>query len=409
MNAVIEVNASSNLWRVLAACATLAGLLPVAGLRAQSITEVHVTPEMMKLSIGQEEPLLATAFDRQGNLVSAAQFTFRTSDSAVAVVRKDGMVIARKTGVAKVEARIGGRQASLTVLVEGGKTAGADPPPPTPGSASAANAASPGGVLALVPAALTLLPTEVTQLTPRLLRDDGISIAPQRVAWASLAPEIATVSDDGLVTAVAPGQTLAQAAAGGLTATVPVTVVQAEFALNTGRVALTLGRRDTLRAIVPSQRGRQLRAPLSWRSTDPAVAWIGADGVVQGVAPGTAEAVATGMGQERRARVLVYRRPETFVVSPRTSGGPLDLPLRGTATVSARAETAAATLVPEAPIEWEVGDSSLIAFDQKSGRLAGKALGTTTLTAKLEGFPAAVWKINVIPDSAADGRGVIQR
>lgn len=358
-----------------------------------------MTPETMTIAVGQEQPLFTTAFDRQGNLVPAARFTFRTSDSSVVAVRANGTVVGRKPGLAKIEARAGHRRASLAVLVADTATKRSQPPRATQPSRTTPPLAPPGGVLALEPAAMTLMPFEKLSIVPRVVRDDGTSATPPRVTWTSLQPEVATVDGEGHVVALAPGRAAIQATAGGMTATIPVEVLLANFALDATRLALTPGKIDTLRATVPSQGGREVRAALQWHSSDSTVARVGAGGVIQAVAPGTAEVVATGLSQERRAVVLVYRRPETFILSPPPSKGPVQVPLQGNAQLSARAEAADGASIPAAPIVWELGDSSLIAFDQNTGQVSGKALGATTLTAKLDGFPAAVWTINVQLDT----------
>lgn len=401
--------ASSRLWHVLTACVAALSGPAVATLRAQIITEVHVTPETMTIAVGQEQPLFTTAFDRQGNLVPAARFTFRTSDSSVAAVRGDGTVVGRKPGLAKIEARAGHRRASLAVLVADTTTRRSQPPratqpsrtTPPPGPPSAPPLAPPGGILALEPAAMTLLPSEKLSAVPRVVRDDGTSVTPPRVTWKSLQPEVATVDGEGRVVALAPGRAAIQATAGAMTATMPVEVVLANFALDAARLALTPGKIDTLRATVPSQGGREVRAALRWYSSDSTVARVGAGGVIEAVAPGTAQVIAAGLSQERRAVVLVYRRPETFILSPPPSKGSVPVPLQGSAELSARAEAADGTPIPAAPIVWELGDSSLIAFDQSTGQVSGKALGATTLTAKLDGFPPAVWTISVQLDTIA--------
>ena len=86
-------------------------------LRAQSVAEVQVAPQTLTLGVGQKQTIFAAAFDRSGNLISNARFTFWTSDSSIARVQTDGTVTGVKPGLAKIEARTQGRRASLAVLV----------------------------------------------------------------------------------------------------------------------------------------------------------------------------------------------------------------------------------------------------------------------------------------------------
>src|SRR3954470_13654897 len=107
------------------ACAAALALAAAAPLRAQTIVEVQVSPQTLTLRIGQTQPIFAAAFDRKGNLIPNARFTYWSSDSAVAQVQRDGLVVGRKPGIAKVEARAQGRRASLAVLVGEVDSAGA--------------------------------------------------------------------------------------------------------------------------------------------------------------------------------------------------------------------------------------------------------------------------------------------
>ncbi|MFL5475222.1 MAG: Ig domain-containing protein, partial [Gemmatimonadales bacterium] len=96
----------------------VAGQSPTA-LWAQSVAEVQVTPETMTLGVGQKQALFATAFDQRGNLIPSAKFTFWSSDTLIAQIRKDGTVVGVKPGLAKIEARSQGKRASLAVLITG--------------------------------------------------------------------------------------------------------------------------------------------------------------------------------------------------------------------------------------------------------------------------------------------------
>jgi hypothetical protein len=65
--------------------------------------------------------------------------------------------------------------------------------------------------------------------------------------------------------------------------------------------------------------------------------------------------------------------------------------------VTVVAEAADSTPIPEARSQWEVGDTTVIAYDTTKGELNGRGLGTTTLTARLYGFDPVVWTVQVIP------------
>jgi hypothetical protein len=363
----------------------LACLHGPATLAAQTANEVQVTPETMTIGAGQRQTIFATAYDRQGNLIPSAKFTFWSSDTAIARVSRDGTVQGLAPGLAKIEARIQGKRASLAVLVTGGNSAA-----PAGGAV--------GTALTLEPTAAMVLPGESVQITPQVLRSDGSPLAVGRVVWKSLKPEVATVDSGGIVLGMAPGKSIVQASAGaGLMATVPVEVEPAEIALSGGTGILGPEEAETLRVRVPSQNNREVTGGVQWRSADTSVAVVGPTGIVLARAPGRTEIGALGFGQERRTPLIVHRLPQTLVVTPKPTAEPLQLPLRASRKFTAVAEAADSSPIPEARIAWEIGDSSRAGYDPKTGTLVALDTGSTTLTVRLRGFEAVVWHIQVVP------------
>ena len=357
-------------------------------LRAQTVGDVQVTPETMTLGVGQKQTIFAAAFDKQGNLIPSARFTFWTSDSTVAKVQSDGTVVGVKPGLAKIEARTGGRRASLPVLVAG--AGGIVPGAPSGGHGIAA--------LTLEPASLRLVLGETSKLEPKALKDDGTPAELGRVVWKSLRPDVVAVDSTGALLARGPGRSIIQAAlANGMVATAPVEVETVDLALSETRVLVPPGGLDTLRLLVPSQGNREMSEGVVWQSTDTSVARIGPTGIIEGVAPGTAEIVAWLSGQERRAAVLVHKSIRAITVSPKPSGEPILLPLNRRHKFTITAEAADSTPIPQFRIVWEVGDTALAAFDPATGEVTAKALGTTSLTAKVAGFDPATWAIRIVP------------
>lgn len=357
----------------------LATLIPGAPAAAQTVSEVQVTPETMTLGVGQKQAIFAAAFDQRGNLIPSAKITFWSSDTLIAQVRKDGTVLGVTPGLAKIEARTQGRRASLAVLITG-----------------TARGAPVASVLTLEPATVTLLPGESVRISAQALREDGAPAAIGRVSWKSLRPEIASVDSAGVVFGVGAGKTIVQAATGSrLMATLPVDVAQADFVLS--RTKLTLGpeEADTIRVLVPSQGSREVRTLVQWRSSDSTVASVSPSGIVRARAPGQAEIIASGPAQERRAAVSVHPLPEALVVSPH-QGGTIQLPLRSTRQFTAVAEAADSSPIPEARVVWQLSDTAVASFNQSTGSLTPKTLGTTTLTATLPGITPAVWTVRVV-------------
>jgi uncharacterized protein YjdB len=348
---------------------------------AQAASEVQVTPETMTLAVGQKQPIFATAYDRQGNLIATAKFTFWSSDTAIAKVSREGTVLGVAAGLAKVEARTQGRRASLAVLITG-----------------SASGATGGALLTLDPTTAMLLPGESIRINAQAVHEDGSSTAVGKVTWKSLKPEVATVDSTGLVLGVAPGKSIVQAsAAAGMMATLPVEVEQADIALLGDLDALGPQDAETLHVRVPAQNNREIRTGIRWESSDSAIAAVDTAGIVTARAPGRAEILMHGFGLERHAPLLVHKLPQRLVVSPKPVPEPIQIPLRAVRQFSAVAQASDSSPIPEARIGWQIGDSSRASFDRTTGALTARDTGVTTLTASLHGFEPVVWQLHVVP------------
>ena len=405
---------------------TLAAFISIAGgqpLLGQNVAEVQVAPAAVSLHVGERTGLLATAFDRIGNVIPTAKITWTSRSPAVAKVDANGTVTGLGTGVAIIEAAAGHRTGLSTVTVSPGPppaAAPATPPAGAPGSANPAPAAPPpdqpgvgafygqppgqgvATALRIVPPQVFLLPSENTRVVPRALKDDGSAAAPVRVTWQSLTPAIAGVDPNGTVVALSPGQgTIQVTSANGLTATAPVVVQQADLAIDqTGPILMSPGDADTLHVVVPSQ-GNRAVSPLllQWASSVPSVATVTLDGVLRAVGPGDAVLAVTGLLQTRSVNIHVHKTVETLAVSP-TRDKDVEIPLTASAKFVAHALAADNVAVPEAPLRWVVGDPSLASFDTTAGLLTGLKIGRTTLTVHGPGEGLqAVWNVSVIAGS----------
>jgi uncharacterized protein YjdB len=230
------------------------------------------------------------------------------------------------------------------------------------------------------------------------LREDGGPAAPLITTWRSLREDIASVDQNGNVVALSPGQGTLQASAAGLTATAPVVVQQAEFAIyERGPLLLSPGQVDTLHVTVPSQNNR-LVSPLAlqWTSSDPTVVRVSLTGVITAAGPGRAQLAVAGLLQSRSIDVQVHRPVESMVARPRTQSE-IPLPLTGTQRFEVQALAADHTPVPDAPLRWSMTDTGVATFDPATGILTGKAVGRTQLVVVGPGQGlSATWTINVI-------------
>ena len=386
-------------------------LVAASPLAAFQVAEIQVSPPSVTLTVGQQQSVFATAYDASGNVVPTAQFTWRSSNPAVARVEPDNsspgvaVIVGVGAGNVQIEAHSGNRSGVVTVSVQGG----------APGTAAPQIGSGAAAVLRIEPQNILLLPSEQRQLSPLFLREDGSPAAPQSITWTSLNPAIANVSASGVVVALSEGQAAVQATtSSGLQAVAPVAVSSAQFGFSTPILSLSPGEETSVDVIVPSQNNRVLLgAALSWQTTNSSVVTVSPVGVMRAAGAGTAQVIASGFLQQHSIEVRVHRPVASMDLAPGPSAGPVVVPFNGTRTFEATALAADGTPVPEAPMVWTVADTTIARFDPATLTLHGLALGNTTLHLKGPGPDVleADWEVRVVAGGmvvapAREGLGV---
>lgn len=113
------------------------------------------------------------------------------------------------------------------------------------------------------------------------------------LTWTSSDESVATVSDEGVVTALKPGSATITVSCEGQSAEVSVTVEDLfDITMSATDIALIAGKTVTLSYIVTDGPAPEDLIPV-WSSSDESVATVNADGVVTGVAEGMAEITVT--------------------------------------------------------------------------------------------------------------------
>jgi uncharacterized protein YjdB len=409
--------------RGLAAALGLLGS-PILAAQNVNVSEVQVAPPSVTLRIGERTGLLATAFDRIGNVIPTARITWVSNNVQVARVDNNGTVTGVAAGVTIIEARSGTRkgQAAVQVMGAGGAAAPASQPsqpaPAPPAGAEAAAAAvagqpagtGPAAGLRLEPPSIYLLPSEHIRAAPRALREDGTPAAPVAVTWRSLVPDVASVDENGNVVALKEGRgTIQVSAPGGLTATAPVVVEQTELGIyERGPLTMSPGQLDTLNVVVPAQNNRRVSPLLlQWSSSNPDVVRVTIGGHVTAVGPGRATIGVTGLLQTRGIEINVHRPVELLTVLPPTARE-VQLPIMAGQRFEVRALAADNSPVPEAPLGWRLTDSSVATLDRATGIVTGRTTGRTQLIVTGPGSGlTATWTINVVAGTVRLSAGQI--
>ncbi len=188
--------------------------------------------------------------------------------------------------------------------------------------------------VSIAPESLTMVPGDTHLLTVTVLPEDATD---RSVTWASLSPEVATVDQQGTVTALANGSTIIKVITndGELFAHSQISVFTpvAGLSVTPESMVLALRERGTFVAqIIPEEASNKT---VEWESADPSVAVVDEQGVVTSVGMGvtiiTATAVDGGSSDYGHVEVIPYRFSSHTFTTCGASGqyGPMESACRG--------------------------------------------------------------------------------
>ena len=159
----------------------------------------------MVLLIGQSRQLTAITKDAHNTILTGRPLAWSSSDTTKATISVSGLLTAMTAG-----------SATITAASEG-----------ISGTASVTVSLVPVSSVAVTPAARTLYAGETLQLTALTLDSAGGTLSGREVTWTSSDTTRATVSDHGLVTALADGSVNITASVEGKSTTATITVLAA--------------------------------------------------------------------------------------------------------------------------------------------------------------------------------------
>ena len=213
-------------------------------------------------------------------------------------------------------------------------------------------------------------------LTAKVLPDEATN---KDVTWVSSDPEVATVDENGKVTAVKAGNATITVTTedGKYTATCTVKVSPAPVAANgvtltPNKATLNVGKKQTLTAtVLPADATNK---NVTWVSSDTSVATV-ENGVVTAVGKGTATiTVTTADGGYTATCEVTVKLPVSAVTLNETS----------TALVVGNTKQLTATVAPanadDSTLVWTSGNAKVATVDQ-NGLVTAVGVGTTTITA----------------------------
>jgi serine/threonine-protein kinase len=193
---------------------------------------------------------------------------------------------------------------TTTTAPAGGTSA---PPPITAPTGTTTRPAPTVASVTIVGASGGLEPGDQVTLSARALAEGGAAVAGGAPTWSSSAPEVATVSGNGVFTARAPGSVTISAVIAGVTGRTTIEIGTAavqSIAVEPPQVSLTRGETASLTA-QPRARSGPVAATVSWSSSEPDVATVSASGEVVAVGSGTATITARAGDASEIVRVTV--------------------------------------------------------------------------------------------------------
>lgn len=301
--------------------------------------------------IGAADTIRATLRDASGTAVGG-QVSWTSANPAVAEVSAAGAVIARAAGTTTLQASAGSFSASVEVRVFGVRA------------------------LSLATSSIAVRVGD-TQAIGAIIDSDPS--ANQDLTYTSLNPSIATVSPQGVVSAIAAGTAsikVSSVADARVFATASVTVNPARavsFAPGGAAVTLWLGDSRTLSAsadVDPTD-----SPDIIWTSENPAVATVTEDGNITATGEGTAIIRASSVADPRAFAdlVLTVLPARSVKVSPDSASVAPGAQYQLTATVTIESGLSA-------DVAWSSSDTTVATVDA-AGIVTGSATGFATITA----------------------------
>src|SRR5919108_3103576 len=293
-------------------------------LTAQNVAEVQVAPPSVTIRVGERTGLLATAFDRIGNVIPTVRLIvpaqnnrtvnplvlqWASSDQSVARVSLAGVVTAAGPGKASLSVSGLLQNKSIEVSVHQVVDKLSVRPPRVPD--------------------VSVPLTGTARFEAQALTSDNTPVPEAPLRWSVADPAIASFdAQTGTLTGRAVGKTqlTVKGPGAGLAVTWNINVIAGSVRFVQPRIGIGLNQRHALRANYADDQGNVLgpAANLTWSTDNPQVATVGEDGTVAGVGYGHAHITAAAPGG-KTAAADVYVVGEIVVASSRAGQGRFQL------------------------------------------------------------------------------------
>ena len=337
-------------------------------------TSINLNTNFLTLNVNESSQLTATVYPSNA---TNKNVTWKSSNTSVAIVSSSGLVTAKALGTA-----------TITATTTDGSNLSA--------SCAVTVSTVPVSSISLNKSYLTLDISETYLLTATITPSNATN---KTVTWMSNNPDIATVSSNGLVTPVAPGNTtiIAKTTDGtNLTASCQVTVVKRVTAISLNKNSLTLTLPETAQLIATITPSDATNPVLNWTSSKPSVATVDNNGNVTSVGVGTATIKATttdGSNLSTSCQITVNKQNVTSITLNESN-----LVLHSGETYQLIADVQPEN-ASNKTLTWTSGNTSVATVDN-NGLVTAVAEGTTYIKAATTdgSYLNASCSIEVLPD-----------
>jgi uncharacterized protein YjdB len=336
----------------------------VGASRADVMT-VTIEPSSATLAPGASAPLEAVVRDAASNVLTDREVFWSSEDDRIATVSAEGIVTAIAAGSVRIAASSEGKSALARI-----------------------NVVTRLSRIVVTPDHVELIPGETKALTAVGRDDKDKAIPGVTVQWTTNDERIATVSETGVVTAVAPGTAVVSATSGGISGAATIVVHPAPVAtieVTPATLSLGVGEAGQLVVVLRDANGVELNdRVVSWTTSDDGVAIVSSTGLVLARARGSAVVTATSEGKKATVAVDVH---DVAVASVAILPSSATIGIGGSVQLVAVPRDAAGNPLPGRTVDWTT-DAPTIATVSSSGFVSGLAGGVARITATSEGKSA---------------------
>ena len=331
------------------------------------VTAVTISSQSLELSYGETYELTAVVVPPNA---TDSRVSWKSDNPEVVTVSENGKVTAVSSGVANI---------SVTTLSQ--------------------------GITAICKVTVAAVPVESVNLSESSFVTHAgetyvltVSVSPsfatnQKVMWSSDNPEVATVDESGIVTAVSVGKAIIKAVSEdqGKSAECQVTVEAIpveDVSLSESSITIRAGEVVELKAQVSPDNATNKQ--VVWKSVNPDVAVVSESGTVTGVSIGETKITVKTVDQDKTAecQVVVERTPVESV-SPSVS----TLSLKAGETFMLGAEISPSTATNKAVV-WQT-DNLDVALVSESGEVTAVSVGDARIIAVVDGVHSSPCVVTV--------------